>query len=263
MTVTSPSSCQCSTLKDFLGNQLSYCSCPVSYATQYTQDQECACQRVTNLMTNSTSLSCTNCSVATAAKPITLPESQCECLNAFDFATNKTYLSCVCKNIPQCIDPSSISQPVQSLPAAPCRQSYPCSCAQNGASNLTCNCQNPSTNMTASLTHNSSQCACQTRVNIASLTFSQSCQCCLADEFVRANLIGPVVCSKPSDLKETCACTNQTVGNSSLTTLSCACQHPAVSNQTTALQFPSQGLCDCPDTLIGNKTCQCCVPLDI
>jgi hypothetical protein len=99
MTVASPSSCQCSTLKDFLGNQLSSCTCPVSYPTQYTQDQECACQRVTNMMTNTTSLSCTNCSTATVAKPITLAESQCQCVNAFDFAGNKTYLSCVCKNL--------------------------------------------------------------------------------------------------------------------------------------------------------------------
>ena len=146
MTVASPSSCSCVTLKDLFGNQISSCSCPVSYPVQYTQDQSCACQR-----TSTNTLSCTGCSVATAAKPVTFPESQCQCLNAFDFTTNKTYLDCVCKNVPQCVDPSTLTQAPAQNATAPCRIAYPCSCAQNGTT-LGCSCTNPSTGLVASIT---------------------------------------------------------------------------------------------------------------
>lgn len=72
MTVAVPSTCQCKTLRDSLNNTVSSCSCPVPYAVQYFQDDECACQRSTNVATNSSTLSCTGCSVATTAKPLTL-----------------------------------------------------------------------------------------------------------------------------------------------------------------------------------------------
>jgi len=95
------------------------------------------------------------------------------------------------------------------------------------------------------------------------MSFDQQCQCCLADDFVAKNLIGPVVCSKPTDIKESCACLNQTVANSTFTTLSCNCKHPVTSVVSSGLQYPSQGQCDCDNNTLGSKTCQCCVPQDI
>lgn len=262
MTVATPSTCQCTTLKDFLGNQLNSCSCPVAYPVQYTQDQQCACQRVTNVLTNSSVLSCTNCSVATAAKPVILAESQCQCLNSFDFAMNRTFLDCVCSNVTQCVDPASFAKPVTAVPVAPCKISYPCSCAQNGTSNLTCQCSNQG--VSATLTQPSSQCACQTVTNVAAGTFQQACQCCIADEFVRKNLFAPVTCPKASDLKETCLCRNQTISNNSMvSTLSCDCQHPISNVVSNNIQYPSEGLCDCDNYTIGTKTCKCCVAIDI
>lgn len=98
---------------------------------------------------------------------------------------------------------------------------------------------------------------------MATMSFDQQCQCCLADDFVAKNLIGPVVCSKPTDIKESCACLNQTIANSTLTTLTCDCKHPVSSVVSTGLQYPTQGQCDCENNTLGSKICQCCVAQDI
>jgi hypothetical protein len=265
MTYASNACQSCITFRDALGNQIQQCSCPVSYGVQYYQDEECACQRVSNLLANTSSLSCYNCSVGTQAKPVSLLEKDCQCVNAFDASTNKTYLSCVCKNVPQCVDPDTLKAPVVAAPAAPCLTSYPCSCAQNSTSStLACTCTNPTERLSAPVTLNSTQCACQLSLNTTSNTFGQDCQCCLADEFVRTKLVGPVKCSQATDIKEACTCRNQTISNNTrVSTLSCDCQHPDSKVVSNNLQFPSEGMCDCDNYTLGTKACQCCVAQEI
>lgn len=93
-------------------------------------DQVCKCQTVTDLITKSTSLSCFSCGIANSGnQTVSFPSNSCNCVNAFDASTNKTYLSCVCKNVPQCQDPSSIVPTIPKQVPAPCTTSYPCSCA--------------------------------------------------------------------------------------------------------------------------------------
>lgn len=135
----------------------------------------------------------------------------------------------MCKNIAQCQDPASFAAPVIDPLPLQCKVSYPCNCAAlNGSQgSLACQCQNPSSGLSAPSTINANQCMCKNIFNATNKTWSQSCQCCLADDFVRANLLAPVTCPAQS-LKEQCLCTNQTVSNSSaLTSLSCDCLHPA------------------------------------
>ena len=72
-----------------------------------------------------------------------------------------------------------------------------------------------------------------------------------------------MTCSRPTDIKETCACSNQTVLNSTITTLACDCKHPTSQVVSAGLQYPSQGQCDCDNYTLGNKTCQCCVPQSV
>ena len=265
-TVANPSICQCTVLKDSQNNELRNCNCPVLLPDQFAVDQECACNRVTDVLKNSTSLSCyDSCGIATAASPIVFPENKCSCVTAFNASTNKTYQSCVCKNVPQCADPASFVQPDTTQPPAPCKINYPCSCAAvNGSSNLTCTCQNPQSKLSTQTFVDAKQCQCALKANSQNNTFEQTCSCCLAEEFVRKNLLAPVTCSRPDDLKEACTCLNQTVSNtSSITTLTCNCQHPTTNVLYSAIQYPSQGMCDCENVTLGSKACKCCVPYAI
>lgn len=253
----------CKTLTDSAGNVLRNCTCGVPVPIQSKIDQQCKCQRVTDPVTKNTSLSCTNCGIAnTPAKTITLNETQCKCINAYDTTTNKTYLSCICTGVKQCVSPSSRAQsPPAKQGPPPCSSSYPCSCAQVNGS-LTCNCTNPQSQLTAPIFNDASQCQCAL-VFYSNGTYTQNCNCCLKDEFVRSNLLQPVECQGPNSLKEQCSCTNSTLSNTTnATKLTCNCIHPVSNVLASNLVFQSIGQCDCANIDSGVKACNCCVPYD-
>ena len=211
----------------------------------------------------STYLNCSNCGTATSAKNVSFAPSQCNCVNAFDAIANRTYLSCVCRNVTQCPDLSSFQAPAPAkVYSAPCQTSYPCSCsatnATNNSSTVACSCANPSTNMSANITLNTSACSSfNIWLNSAGSKWYQNGQCCLNDNFVRANLIPPVTCSDSSMIKEKCQCNNSTVSSNS-TVLTCNCSHPTTSVVSSNLSFGNQQ-CDCPNINLGSKSCACCV----
>jgi len=162
VTLDNLNQCQCNLVKDILGNELRQCNCPLPVAVQFNQDQECSCQRVTDLIKNTTTLQCSNsCNALTPGKAAVFPESQCKCVTSFDSTTNGTYQQCVCKNVPQCVDPKSIAQPDTKQAAAPCKITYPCSCASTASGNLSCQCTNPQSKLVTPITQDAKQCQCE------------------------------------------------------------------------------------------------------
>jgi hypothetical protein len=117
--------------------------------------------------------------------------------------------------------------------------------------------------MSASFIKNASQCSCNLKITSSS-TWTQDCQCCLADDQVRASLIPAVTCSGFNPMKEQCSCTNATLSNTTnATRLTCNCMNSVSNALSTGLSFPNSGQCDCADILIGTKTCNCCIPYDV
>lgn len=196
-----------------------------------------------------------------ANQTVSLLNSQCSCVTSYN-QFNNSYLDCVCKGVPQCLPPQTLMQSPPVATQAPCSTAYPCSCAQTSAG-LNCNCTNPSTGLTASTTNVASQCSCSNTITSNS-TWSQSCSCCLANDFVRNQLIPPVTCQGFNPLKETCSCTNATISNSSSSAqLICNCIHPTSYVAATGLVLPAQGQCDCPTVTLGTQACNCCVPYNV
>ncbi len=238
----------------------------MSVPIQSYLNQECSCwSRFTDPISRRTVLNCSGCGNSTSTRNVTLDNSTCKCVTSLN--GTRSYFSCACADVPQCRDPESFPIPQAPIVTpAPCRISYPSTCANSrNDTGLVCNTTNPSTGLRQTITFNtSSLCSCKPVYNVRGNSWYQDCNCCLPDEFVRTRLIPPIQCQN-NTMKQTCACSNVTIGNSTQNTrLTCDCIHPRSNVTVGGLVFASRGSqCDCDNINLGNKSCSCCVSYEV